>query len=96
MAFVSDTEAWAVGAGGYIARWDGHTWTRVESPTDKDLNDVVFLAPDDGWAVGEGRIILHWDGRAWSVVREEQPLNQYIVLHLGMRSPFRVLIMAGL
>jgi len=78
MAFVSDTEAWAVGAGGYIARWDGYTWTRVASPTDRDLNDVVFLSPDNGWAVGEGGIILHWDGRAWSVVREEQPLNQYI------------------
>jgi photosystem II stability/assembly factor-like uncharacterized protein len=77
MAFVSDTEAWAVGADGYIARWDGYTWTRVESPTDKDLNDVVFLAPDNGWAVGEGGVILHWDGSAWSVVREEQPSSPF-------------------
>ncbi len=72
MTFVSDTEAWAVGADGYIARWDGYTWTRVESPTDKDLNDVAFLSPDNGWAVGEGGLILHWDGRAWSVTRESQ------------------------
>lgn len=78
MAFVSDTEAWAVGENGYIARWDGYTWTRVESPTDKGLNDVFFLSPDNGWAVGEGGIILHWDGNAWSVVREEQPRNQFI------------------
>lgn len=73
MAFVSDTEAWAVGGNGYIARWDGYIWTRVESPTDKDLNDVAFLAPDNGWAVGEGGLILHWDGNAWTVVREYQP-----------------------
>lgn len=73
ITFVSDTEAWAVGADGYIARWDGYTWRRVESPTDKDLNDVVFLSPDNGWAVGEGGVILHWDGRAWSVAREPQP-----------------------
>ncbi len=78
MTFVSETEAWAVGGNGYIARWDGYTWTRVESPTDKDLNDVAFLSPDNGWAVGEGGLILHWDGNAWSVVKEEQPLNQFI------------------
>ena len=78
MAFVSDTEAWAVGGNGYIARWDGYTWTWVESPTDKDLNDVTFLSPDNGWAVGEGGVVLHWDGGVWSVVREEQPLNQFI------------------
>ncbi len=78
MAFVSDTEAWTVGAGGYIARWDGYTWTRVESPTDKDLNDVAFLAADDGWAVGEGGVILHWDGNIWSVVKEDRPPNQFI------------------
>lgn len=73
MAFVSDTEAWAVGADGYIARWDGYTWTRVASPTDEDLNDVAFLAPDDGWAVGAGGLILHWDGNAWSVLGEYRP-----------------------
>jgi photosystem II stability/assembly factor-like uncharacterized protein len=73
MTFVSDTEAWAVGANGYIARWDGYTWTQVESPTDEDLNDVAFLAPDNGWVVGEGGLILHWDGNAWTVVREYQP-----------------------
>jgi|GEM_PF-1371828 len=73
MTFVSDTEAWAVGGNGYIARWDGYTWTRVESPTDKDLNDVTFLSPDNGWAVGEGGLILHWDGNMWSVVRDYHP-----------------------
>jgi len=72
MTFVSETEAWAVGAEGYIARWDGYTWTRVENPTDKDLNDVAFLSPDNGWAAGEGGLILHWDGSAWSVVRDYQ------------------------
>ncbi len=73
MAFVSDTEAWAVGGNGYIARWDGYTWTRVASPTDQDLNDVVFLSPGNGWAVGEGGLILHWDGNRWLVVRDYQP-----------------------
>ncbi len=84
MTFVSDTEAWAVGGNGYIARWDGYTWTRVESPTDKDLNDVFFLPSDNGWAVGEGGLILHWDGNAWSVVRDYQssppPANGYYLI----------------
>lgn len=73
MTFVSDAEAWAVGGNGYIARWDGYTWTRVESPTDRGLNDVFFLSPDNGWAVGEGGVILHWDGEAWSVARDYHP-----------------------
>lgn len=73
MAFVSDTEAWAVGNDGYIARWDGFTWTQIESPIDQSMNDVTFLSPDDGWAVGEGGLILRWDGSVWSVVRDFQP-----------------------
>lgn len=72
MTFASNAEAWAVGANGYIAFWDGYTWHQVESPTDKDLNDVFFLSSDNGWVVGEGGLILHWDGNAWAVVRDYQ------------------------
>jgi photosystem II stability/assembly factor-like uncharacterized protein len=76
MTFVSDTEAWAVGNDGHIARWDGLVWTRIDSPTDKNLNAVTFLALDNGWIVGEGGQILHWDGNRWSVVRKfEEPLS---------------------
>jgi hypothetical protein len=34
---VSATEAWAFGNGGLIVRWDGSTWEKVDSPTDRDL-----------------------------------------------------------
>lgn len=73
MTFTAENEAWAVGDGGYIARWDGQRWTRVASPTDKSLNAVAFIAPDDGWIAGDGGQLLHWDGNVWSVVREYQP-----------------------
>jgi len=73
MTFVSDTEAWAVGNDGYVALWDGHVWTQMESPTDETLNATTFLSPDDGWIAGEGGQILRWDGSRWSVVRDYQP-----------------------
>jgi len=73
MTFAAENEAWAVGDGGYIARWDGQRWTRVASPPDKPLNAVAFIAPDDGWIAGDGGQLLHWDGKAWSVVEEYRP-----------------------
>ena len=72
----SETDVWAVGANGAILRFDGATWTAVESPTDQDLWGVWGPAPDDVWAVGgTARMpsttvptVIHWDGASWSLV----------------------------
>ncbi|MFI0354319.1 WD40/YVTN/BNR-like repeat-containing protein [Actinomadura sp. 9N407] len=62
-------DLWAVGAAdraGLIMHYDGHTWTRVPSPTTRfPLSDVVALSPSEAWAVGRDRV-LHWNGRKWS------------------------------
>lgn len=76
LAFADLDQAWAVGDGGLIARWDGQGWLPDSSPTTYDLLDITFLSPDNGWAVGEGSQILHWDGRRWSVVRPYVPPNE--------------------
>lgn len=63
---LNDTDAWAVGAHGVTAHWDGSGWTFVETGVRADLAAVWGAATDDVWAVGAAGTILHWDGAAWS------------------------------
>lgn len=71
----SDTDVWAVGENGRIARWDGAKLTGYPSGTTATLYGVFALATDDVWAVGgtpEGGtgkpndVLLHFDGTAWT------------------------------
>lgn len=76
ITFVSENNGWVVGEGGYIAHWDGISWSQVESPTEATINAVAFITPDDGWAVGDGAQILHWDGNTWVVVMPYLPSSE--------------------
>jgi hypothetical protein len=60
-----DDEAWAVGEGGTIVRWDGAAWTSSPLDSAGTLYDV-HGTPDgpDVWAVGESGVV-HWDGAVW-------------------------------
>lgn len=55
-------EGWIVGMRGTILRSmdGGTTWKKRESPTDKDLVSLSFLAPDDGWAGGSQMTVLRF------------------------------------
>lgn len=70
-----------VGTRGAILRFDGASWTRDESPTDKDLWGVWGASCDDLWVVGgngreEGQAtILRYDGTVWTEV-ETPPLER--------------------
>ncbi|MCE9577586.1 MAG: hypothetical protein K8W52_30835 [Deltaproteobacteria bacterium] len=67
---VSPTEAWAVGAYGTVARWDGQRWTATKiEGVDFDLLDVVAWH-DDVWVAAAGPELLHFDGARW---RKEAP-----------------------
>ncbi|HET9599268.1 MAG TPA: hypothetical protein VFP65_27080, partial [Anaeromyxobacteraceae bacterium] len=59
-------DAWAVGAEGAIARWDGRALSLVAVPTPAPLRAIWGSAPDDVWAVGDA--VLHFDGDRWRVV----------------------------
>ncbi|MFN8533449.1 MAG: hypothetical protein U0556_07865 [Dehalococcoidia bacterium] len=63
----SETSAWAVGAAGAIARWDGSAWAKAASPTTGDLLAVSVSTGGAGWAVGEGTI-LELRGGQWQPV----------------------------
>ncbi|MFC1806104.1 WD40/YVTN/BNR-like repeat-containing protein [Planctomycetota bacterium] len=62
----SRDNVFAVGEKGSIVRFDGRTWTPMESGTDVDLNGIWGSGPKDVLVVGDGGTILHYDGVRWS------------------------------
>lgn len=63
MAVASTYDAWAVGAAGFAAHWNGYAWT----PAPAGPADLAAVAMDGGrvYAVGAGGTILRWNG-AWA------------------------------
>ncbi|MBI5491242.1 MAG: hypothetical protein HY905_28180 [Deltaproteobacteria bacterium] len=62
-----DGTAWAVGAGGAIARWDGSAWTAQRSPTSEDLRGIAGRPGGPPlFAVGLHGTTLRFDGDAWA------------------------------
>lgn len=65
VAFASD-EAWAVGDGGLIQRWNGSAWKAMRSNTEGNLTAVGGSGPADVWAAGDEGLLVHWDGVRWT------------------------------
>jgi len=66
---LTNLDAWAVGDGGTIIRWNGSRWSTVDSVTTMNLYSVVMADTYDGWAVGGSGstgVILRWNG-TWSI-----------------------------
>jgi len=61
-----------VGNEGLVLHYDGHAWTKQDTPTEQDLWGVWGHSPDALWAVGgRGRAageatLLYYDGDAWT------------------------------
>ncbi len=60
----------AVGVGGGVARWDGCSWTRFQTPTTELLCCVHAVGPDEFYACGHGGSILAGSLREWSKIGE--------------------------
>jgi hypothetical protein len=67
-----------------VLRWDGDTWNRMPTPSQKEdalLSGIEALSPRDVWAVGwreklngnHGTLLLHYDGRNWVRVPAPTP-----------------------
>ncbi|MFZ1398798.1 MAG: hypothetical protein WAS33_17965 [Candidatus Promineifilaceae bacterium] len=63
---LTETDGWAVGLDGAIARWDGTSLVEVASPATSHLNAVSMVNSSSGWAVGDAGTILKWNGVAWT------------------------------
>jgi hypothetical protein len=63
----SNSNIWAVGAGGEILHYNGSSWASQTSGTSQRLNAVSARAANDIWAVGDGGKILHsTNGTTWN------------------------------
>ncbi|MCW4001025.1 MAG: hypothetical protein NWE93_12380 [Candidatus Bathyarchaeota archaeon] len=66
---LNELDAWAVGDGGTILRWDGSSWTTVSSPTAQNLYSVFFVNSTFGWAVGgnsNSGVIVRYNNGEWT------------------------------
>ena len=53
----SSNHVFAAGSGGTILQFDGHSWTRTYSTTNRQLRAVWGSGPTDAWAGGEGYML---------------------------------------
>ncbi len=67
VSMISPTLGFAVGNGGWMARYNGLDWVTSQiTPTAGDLYRVSMLSPIKGFVVGAGGKLFSWNGTAWS------------------------------
>jgi photosystem II stability/assembly factor-like uncharacterized protein len=70
---VSEEDAWIVGEGGLIYRFNGSEWYVFDRhPGAISLHGLDFL-DGEGWAVGDSGTIMHFNGQVWITVHEGRP-----------------------
>jgi hypothetical protein len=80
---ISSATGWAVGAGGVILKWNGSQWSAVESPTEKDLDGLMFTSPSDGWATSKQGVILRYALGEWWTYSGMAPNPRQMVMEPG-------------
>jgi photosystem II stability/assembly factor-like uncharacterized protein len=52
-------------------------WERIDSPTSKNLNSVIFIDSLNGWAAGDSGVIIHTSdgGSSWEIQNQNDSLN---------------------
>ena len=70
----SDAEAFAVGDGGRVLRYDGGSWSALDSGTQDNWHGVWGM---DGqiFVVGEGGAVRHYDGTRWETISDKSLKN---------------------
>lgn len=78
---LSDSDGWAAGLtnvtpqGMFLARFDGHVWTRVQGPAASgptEIHSIAMVSPTEGWAGGDllssmslEAVLLHYQNGQW-------------------------------
>jgi len=81
ISMLSDSNGWAAGLtnatpqGMFLARFDGHTWTRVQGPAaagPTEIHSIAMVSPNEGWAGGDlltstglEAVLLHYVNGQW-------------------------------
>lgn len=63
---LNENLAYAVGASGTVAMYDGAEWTSIDIGTNEDLYGVFFLNENAGWVCGDGGTMYYYDGSSWT------------------------------
>ena len=88
----SATNVFAVGANGRILRYNGTSWTAMNSPTNRNLARVAGSGANDVWAVGDS-VLVHFDGTQWTnfplnddlrSIVTRVPANQQAMFQMGL------------
>jgi len=66
VSVVDSLTAFAVGTQGVIYRYDGVTWTPMNSGVSANLNGVWAVSASEAYAVGDGGVVVQWNGSVWS------------------------------
>lgn len=65
VAVSGERDAWFVGQGGQMARWDGERWSESPPSVREHQRAVWGASETDIWSVGAQGTTLHWDGATW-------------------------------
>ncbi|HEY6172716.1 MAG TPA: hypothetical protein VIX80_10700 [Candidatus Kapabacteria bacterium] len=85
----SSSDMFFVGLNGMIVHFDGTTFTKMTSPTTKDLRSVWGTSHNDVWACGYNTsngetVLLHYDGNSW--VEDEVSVTKGVYATGGFNS----------
>jgi hypothetical protein len=61
-------DLYAVGSFGLMAHYDGTIWTRIDSPTDRNLEQAIASPSGEILICGDRGLILHGDGDRWELI----------------------------
>lgn len=70
-------QAYAVGDGGVILRFDGTSWSQITPPppTGNRLNAVALTSATEGWAVGDNLTVLRLFNGTWTLYTKFGPIS---------------------
>lgn len=67
----SETDVWVLDEGSAVHRYDGTSWSTLETPSTAALGCIFALSPTDVWLCGEQ--LLHYDGSEFTAIEVPIP-----------------------
>lgn len=93
VCLVNKKLGWACGNNGQVLKWDGETWSKVDTGLAKNENlmAVAFADENEGWITGTHGVILHYNNGTWT--QDTSPTQE--VLYSIAVTPSRNVWVAG-
>jgi len=96
VVFIDDSTGWVVGDYGFIGYTEdgGNTWEQIESGTDADLNQIVFVENGKvGYIFGERNTLLKYDSRNSVIEESNSTFSDKFKLYQNYPNPFNDITM---